>query len=297
MTEQVPVERLPDEGRPFGGPQRLGWLLPLLGRVSRPTSGNLLAALTIAQGLTSRYRWGVARTWSAAHTRSRWDRYRLTFALFANHGRFLADEIRFWRDEAEGLTRDVTIEGREHLDALQGGAILLGLHIGPPVTGRTLAALGYPVRTAGRLGDAYDAGGKTATPRERADGLQQARVLIRNGTWLYMAADGRGREAFRIAVPGREAIIRAGWLALRRVTGAPVLPVVCRRDGVRRIITVHAPLHAVSPDRAEDESRCRAVLSALLNDYADRFPEQCRYVLVSWRRDRRAAQTRRPLSP
>jgi lauroyl/myristoyl acyltransferase len=292
MSAPTSIERLPDAGRPFAGPQKLRWLVPLLGRIPRRTSGNLLAALNVLRGLTSRYRWRVATTWAAAQARSRWDRYRLTFALFANHGRFMADEIRFWRDEAEDLDRDVTIEGREHLDALQGGAILLGWHVGPPVTGRTLAALGYPVRTAGRLGDADEGAGKTPTPRERADGLQHARVLIRNGTWLYMAADGRGREAFRIDVPGRDVIIRAGWLALRRVTGAPVLPVVCRRDGARRIITVHPPLPGLSPDRAEDEARCRTVLSAILNDYARRYPEQCRYVLVSRRRDLLAAQTR-----
>ena len=211
--------------------------------------------------------------------------------------------MRLWREDAEGLRRDASIEGRGHLEALRGGAILLGLHVGPPVVGRTLEAFGYPVRTAGRLHadgaptwpsaePGHDTPARAVTPRARAEGLQQARLLIQGGTWLYMPADGRGREAFRILVPGREAIVRAGWLALRRATGAPVLPVLCRREGARRIITIHPPLPAVSPDRAEDDARCRDVLSAILNDYAQHFPEQCRYVLISWRRELRAAQAR-----
>jgi lauroyl/myristoyl acyltransferase len=97
---------------------------------------------------------------------------------------------------------------------------------------------------------------------------------------VYLMADGPfGREAFRIELPGRPLIVRSGWLALRRQTGVPALPVLTFREGGRRVIVVHPPLPAPDADRARDAAACRAALTPLVADYVRRFPAQCRYLV------------------
>lgn len=94
---------------------------------------------------------------------------------------------------------------------------------------------------------------------------------------MCITADGPvGAEAFRIPLPGGPAIIRSGWLALRRHAGAPTLPILSHLEGRRQIVTIHPPLPEPQTDPVGDALACRDVLSPLLWDYVRRFPEQCR---------------------
>ena len=62
-------------------------------------------------------------------------------------------------------------------------------------------------------------------------------------------------------LPGGALIIRAGWLALRRLTRAPTLPVLAHRDGKRHVIVVHPALPPPDADPARDAEQCRTALA------------------------------------
>ena len=110
--------------------------------------------------------------------------------------------------------------------------------------------------------------------------LRRACRVLLAGESLFLAADGgRGREAFRVPLPGGPVVVRAGWLALREQTQAPVLPVLSHREGPAQIVTVHPPLPA-------DLASCEKIVGRLLDDYTRRFPEQC-YSLAFRRPKRR----------
>jgi lauroyl/myristoyl acyltransferase len=189
------------------------------------------------------------------------------------------------------LRQGAVIHGAQHLET-PGGAILLGFHLGPPRTPYVLQACGYPVTSAGRLEgagadprwhDAIDAGAAVrlpdGSPADWVQGLNRLRGLLRKGSVIYLTADGPfGREAFRIDLPGRPLVVRAGWLALRRLSGAPTFPVLTHRHRGHRVIVVHPPLPAPQPDPVRDAESCRLALAPIVLDYVRRFPAQCRYL-------------------
>jgi lauroyl/myristoyl acyltransferase len=276
----------------FQGPTRLRPLMPVLRRIPAPPARWMLAGLAIADGLCRRQRFRLASTWAAAQGRRGAARWRLALAILANHGRFVADEAMLGVRELNELRLGTEIRGAEHLRAADPGAILLGFHLGPPRTPYILQAFGYPVRSAGRLEDARHEGqwagaveAETAirlpagAALERAHGLHRIRNLLRHGALVFLTADGPfGREAFRIDLPGGPLVVRIGWLALRRLTRAPTLPVLTYRDNNQRVIVVHPPLPTPDPDPARDAAACHAVLTPLLETYVRRFPAQCRYL-------------------
>ena len=277
----------------YGAPVRLRPFMPFLRAIPAPAAVWTLAGLAVGESVvhTSRLRRAIA--WASARGARGSAKYRLALALIANHGRFVAEEMMIGVPDLETLGRNVVIEGREHLDHLQSGAMLVGFHLGPPRTALVLRACGYPVRLAGRLEMArgnprWDAALDAAEavrlpggpPRGRAEGLHRIRNLLRDGAIVYMAADGLGREAFRIDVPGGSLVVRMGWLALRRSTRAPALPILTYRRGRQRVIVVHPPLPDPCEDLAADAARCRDVLGALILDYVQRFPSQCRYLVL-----------------
>ena len=287
----IDVERIaPDM---YGAPPRLRTLMPFLRAVPAPLAAWMLAGLAVGEGVVHRHRLRSALAWAAAQGATGTAKWRLALALFANHGRFVAQETMIGVPDLRALSRNVVIEGREHLDRLRTGALLLGFHLGPPRTALVLRACGYPVRVAGRLemargnprwDAALDASEAVALPagppRGRAESLHRIRDLIRGGAIVYIAADGLGREAFRIDVPGGSLVVRMGWLALRRATRLPVLPVFTWMRGRQRVIDVHPPLPDPCEDAGQDAAVCRAALAPLLADYVRRVPAQCRYLVV-----------------
>ena len=74
---------------------------------------------------------------------------------------------------------------------------------------------------------------------------------------------------------GRTDSVRQGWLFLREITGAPVLPVLSHMEGRVHVVTVHPPLPPRIGDPVRDLEACREKLAPLLAGHVRRFPEQC----------------------
>jgi lauroyl/myristoyl acyltransferase len=81
--------------------------------------------------------------------------------------------------------------------------------------------------------------------------------------------------AFSVPLPGRPIVIQKGWFALRRLTGATVLPVLSHLEGPAQVVTIHPALPAPIDDPAVDLETCRRALGDLLADFTARHPEQC----------------------
>jgi lauroyl/myristoyl acyltransferase len=270
---------------------RLRHVIPLLRPLSRRLGEELLAGAAIVDGLF-RGRFREAHAWAAAQPGPIGPPWRIALALLANHGRFCAEEAMLGASTTARPAPDVVVEGAENLPAPGHGAILLGFHLGPPRVWFHLRTLGYAVRLGGALvtsmGDSrwnavIDAGDIVYLPGgpapSRLAGLYQLRELLRDGALVSMAAEGPfGREAFRLELPGGPLIVRAGWLALRRLTQAPTFPMLAHRDGRRRVIVVSPPLPPPVADLGEDKAQCRAALVPLLEAYVRRYPAQCRYL-------------------
>jgi lauroyl/myristoyl acyltransferase len=207
-----------------------------------------------------------------------------------HHGRFIARRVLLGVRTPEDLGRHVVVTGGEHLADISTGAILVGFHLGPPTVAVALRAAGYRVTWLGRprrsrswSRDAwrrFQQPGDTLTLLTEAGGegvvLYRARRLLLDGGTIYVLADGQsGREAFRVALPGGLAYIRSGWFALRRQCGVPVLPVLTHLEGRTHVITIYPPLPAPIADAGADLEVCREALTALLEGYVRRFPEQC----------------------
>lgn len=280
----------------FAGPRRLRPFMPMLRRLPAGLSTTALAFLSLVEGVVRVSRLRRALAWSAAWGAGGADRWRIAAGLLLNHGRMAAETALLHVDSIASLRDRLEVHGRGHLDAVQGGAIILGLHVGPPKTALALQASGFDVRLTGRMafsandarweqaiaaGQAVPLGGET--PRQRAHALQRLRQILASGASVYMTADGGGEPLFTLDVLGGPILIRRGWFALRRATRVPVIPAFARWNGPRRIIEIHPPLPDPIADATGDRDQCQAALSALAADYVRRYPAQCRYVLLEKR--------------
>ena len=275
----------------FHGPAKLRPLMALL-RVCPPAlATEVLAAMAIADGVVRRRRFSRALAWCAAQGFQGWEKWRMASAILANHGRFVAQEAMLGVDGLDDFARRARIVGREHLDRRSGGTILLGFHLGPPRAWLALRALGYPVHFVARKdageGQCWDdlimqhivVPVPADSPVERAQAMYRLRQLLQEDALVLLTVDGPfGREAFSIDLPGRSFSVRGGWLALRRQTGAAVLPMLVHEEGDQMVIEVHPPLPASDADPTRDAAACRDTLTPLLTDYVRRYPEQCRYL-------------------
>ena len=231
-------------------------------------------------------------------------RARLALAVLAHYGRVVADGALVGMAGPEALRRHVRIEGEQHLTEAtrRGGTIILGFHLGLPsgwlglrVRGHALTFLGALEldgrqprgrRSVGQWRDHLASEGALSVsgeePRLRLPGLYEASRRLRAGESVYITADGEvGREAFRVPLTGGHAIIRGGWLALRRATGATTLPVLVRREGRIRVVTIHPALPVPANDPVIDDTACARHLAPILQDYVRRFPAQC-WSLALW---------------
>jgi lauroyl/myristoyl acyltransferase len=226
--------------------------------------------------------------WAAVHAGPGRTRLRLAMSVCAFAGRVRGRHALLGIRSPTDLCRQVRIVGGDHLPRT-GGAILLGFHLGSPVVGEALCAAGIRVSPVGgvRCSRSWSSPAWTSV-RSRAEGfllsetttvlgglLYRARRRLLGGDTVYITADGLGRVAFSIALPGAPALsIKSGWLALRRECGVPVLPVLSHLEGRTQVIVIHPPL-PVDQDRQREVESCRDVLSVLLTEFARDFPEQC----------------------
>jgi lauroyl/myristoyl acyltransferase len=253
-----------------------------------PLGEHLCAAVFLALAVVRPGRLRRAFAWAAHHPRPGRSRLWIAAALCAFEGRARARHALVGLRTPGDLLREVRVSGTEHLPA--GGAILLGLHVGLPAVGEALIASGHDLVAIGGARHSRSWRRAAWAPvRANTDGfplsgdiaslggvLFRARRRLLEGRAVYLAADGLGRRAFTLDIEGTSPLpLSAGWLALRRDCGVPVLPVLSHREGRRQVIDIHLPLPAALSDPARDAEACQERLRGLLHEYANRFPEQC----------------------
>ena len=291
---QAPAHRLAGDGLEalWGGspgyPPRLWTLLCALHRLPWPLGEDIVGAVFVAKAFLKPGELRRALSWASAFASGR-VRWRLALSLLATRGRFVARGALVGVRSASDVLGQFTLHGEEHLRRATGAMILLGFHVGPPYSYVALRASGRPVTVLALrcIPERWsrEPWGRPESENQdlllghdgfsRATMLHRAQQVLRDGGTVYTTADtvpeGAGREAFRLVIRGKDLVVRSGWLALQRRTGAAVLPVLAHLDGRRVIVMIHPPL----PRPGLDPTACRETLERLLSDYAERFPEQC----------------------
>jgi hypothetical protein len=281
--------------RPRHHSATLWTLLIVLDLLPWPWGEDVLAALFTVAGLARPARRRPALAWAraqgAAHP------WRLAARLCAFLGRWVARTRALGVRHPEDLRETLVVEGREHLDAVTGGAILLGFHVGPPGGGDlTFRVMGCPVSFVGWTDRAASLGwwsedwrpfvepeplSFAAFQSERWTAvLYTARRRLLTGEKIHILADGFGREAFRLPLSVGALSIGGGWIALHQLTGAPVLPFFRRLEGRRHVMAIHPPLPALASRSPESLTTWRDRLTPLVDDYVRRFPEQCPHLAL-----------------
>jgi len=265
-------------------------LLIALDSLPWPWGEDLLAFLFMAAAFVRPRRLRRAVTWASAQRADR--PWRLAAAVCAFRGRWVARWRLLGLRSPEQLRRSLAVEGEEHLTGVQGGAILLEFHLGPSGVELPLKLLRHQVRhvgwhdrsaAAGWWSDAWrpimvsdELSNAAQDPRKWPAVLYKARQTLLDGGKICIMADSEeGQEVFRVPLPGGPMVIRAGWLTLHRLTGAPVLPVLTHLRGRRQILTIHPPLPTRESDPARRLEVWRDIITSLVVDYVGRFPEQC----------------------
>jgi lauroyl/myristoyl acyltransferase len=252
-----------------------------------PWGEDILARLFAAVALVRGSRRRLALAW-ASHQPGR-QCWRLALAVSAFRGRWVARSSLLGLRRPADLRRQVIVRGEERLGSAPGGMILLGFHLGPPNVDVALRILGHRLAWLGsrRTARAWssEAWRSFLDPREDLSPPERERfwpgylyrarrILLEGGTLFLMADSWSGRDLFQVALPGGPAVIRSGWLTLRRQTGARVMPVVTHLEGRTQVITIHPSLPP-GADAADELRKWQDILSSLMRDYVQRLPEQC----------------------
>lgn len=269
-------------------------IIRVLRRLPFVVSDGVLIALSVGQAVLDPGRFRRAYAWASgggAGPRSRWA---VVLGMYVHRGRALAgSSVTALLDPGRARER-LEVRGLERLEDAhrRGGVILLGFHVGMIGIQHRLALLGYNVTTIGggsrfpwpsppalwqTLRDRAQMHTWTdAAPGSRADALYRLRqAAMSGGIVMIMGSAGRGRVLFDLPLPGRPLAVRAGWFALRRLTGLTTLPVLGHRENGRWVVTIHPALPAPDADERRDREACREVLGRILEDFVVRFPEQC----------------------
>ena len=247
---------------------RFAWaILIALRPLPWPRAERLLEASFGIRALVALRDLRLGLAWAGAQpgVTSRW---RLAAALSAYEGRFVARHALLGIRTPEALRRLTVVCGAEHLAGAGRGVILLGFLAGPRLSWLALRAAGHRLTWLGGRpsplwsphirtryldgqGDLILSTGAVESMRL----LRRAQQILRDGESVFMNADGAGTGAFSVPLPGRQIVIQEGWLALRRLTGATVLPVLSHLEGPTQVVTIHPPLPSPigDPDRRPRE--------------------------------------------
>jgi len=287
-------------------------LLLALDMAPFPWGEDLLARIFVAKAFVQVRRLREALAWAASHSADRRGRWRLALSCSSYHGRFVARMALVGVRRPEEFRRRVVLEGTERLGTAGRATILLGFHLGPPEAALALRVAGHRLTWVGGWRNSrawsreawrpFQGPGELlwAFEGEKFWGsvLYRACRILRKGGTIFISADGAaGREAFRVPVPGGPVVVRSGWLALRRHTGAQVLPVLTHMEDRTQVVTIHPPLPPLDQDLAADQRACREVLGALLEGHVRRFPEQCYTLAFPPAREATRADGRASIQP
>lgn len=271
-------------------------VLPPFLRAARrlpPTLGvGLMIAAGVGQGVIDPTRLRRAFRWMSAHRSGALARGSGVVSLLANRGRFLAWSMGIGNSDLKVFRDSVDLQGRAFLDqaVAAGGAVVASFHLGPGPASDCLTLFGYRPIVGGE-GLRFSAPNRPAEwndlpqpiyvswadPASRATGLYRLARHVRAGSLVVLPVDAAddGRVEFSIGLPGRTLAVRSGWFTLRRLTGAPTLPVLLHWNGSRRVVRVHPPLPPPDADVERDRLACQSQLTDIVRAYVGAYPEQC----------------------
>lgn len=232
---------------------------------------------------------GEALTWR--------QRQRIRKLSVINIAKTMAETIKLqWMTDAE-VEQEVTVQGLEHLDQVlaQGrGAILITAHYGNwEYAGAILGIRGYPINVIAR--DAADTltrdliNTARRSKRVKVFGRESVRELLRalqRNECVAILPDQHAKEgAVRVHFLGRPADTATGPAVFSQRTGAPVLPVFCRREpGDHMQLEVFPPLQLVnSGNREADVVANTQIINDALGEQIRAHPEQWLWLHDRWK--------------
>lgn len=188
-----------------------------------------------------------------------------------------------WFAPPERLRRLMSIEGLEHLQALQGKPVILMM---PHFTGLDLAGLRVSLEThvvsiysrqKNEWLDAFFRSRRlrfgTGTIFSRQQGTRPTLRALKEGNCLYYLPDQDYGVRDSVFVPffGVNAATITGLSRMAAASGAAVLPCYPRRESSRYVLVIEPPLHDFpTQDLVRDAARMNEVIEAQIH----RIPQQ-----------------------
>ncbi len=269
---------------------------------SRATPEPLLLAQgrwlgDLAYRLSRKYRnMGVANLQHAYPDMSSEECHRLIRQVFINFGMSLMEFLLFDRIGSEQLPLYVDTSGAEHLRNAynQGrGVILVTAHMGNwEIAARYCTQImGYPLTVVAR--DADDPAATLLTNRIRERGgysvLSKGNAIlgvVRALKQQHLVALLCDQNAEDLWVPffGRPAGVVAGPAAIALRTGAPVVPIFCRRHGRRHHFEALPAIHYTpTGDKETDIRALMTEITAVIEQAIRKDPAQWLWIHNRWR--------------
>jgi Kdo2-lipid IVA lauroyltransferase/acyltransferase len=200
--------------------------------------------------------------------------------------------------------QEITIEGKEHLDAALrhgNGVIAIGAHLGLFTTaGSKLGTEGYKVNTVidmakfprlwKRINQIQIRFCESAiSSKPASSSLIKSLNCLRRNEILYIIADQQQRRG-GIAVPffGRRAFTPPGPAIFSVKTGAPLLPVfVVREDDIRRKLLIGKPIDMDgTSDEKKDIETLTARMTEAIEEMVRQYPSQWAWLNRRWKQPR-----------
>ena len=169
-----------------------------------------------------------------------------------------------------------TVSFDSTLATLRAPAILTTLHVGEiHALGPVLERMPAPV-LALRDGFFFEAKGTLTKASTRGGELQRVRAFhralahLRGGGFVVLGADITGNAVIEVPFLGETLRLARGPFALSRMTGAPIVPIVARRDGRAIVVTT-----------GSDETAHALALAAWFEEWLRERPEDLSVALVN----------------
>jgi lauroyl/myristoyl acyltransferase len=273
-------------------------MVRVLRRLPFPLSQGILIGLSLGQAVLDPGRLRRAYAWASGFGATGGRRWAIVLGQLVHRARALAESPVTAILAPERVRERLEVRGLDRLEEAcrRGGVVLLGFHVGLVGIHHRLALLGYRVSAMGEDRFRWSSPPAAwrvfrdrtrvhlwtqAAPGSRADALYRLHhAAASGGIVMIMGSAGAGRVLFDLPLPGRPLAVRAGWFALRRVTGLPTFPVLGHWEGGRWVVTIHPALPAPDPDEDRDRDACRTALAPILREYVTRFPEQCVFLAM-----------------
>jgi len=153
----------------------------------------------------------------------------------------------------------VRVEGVEHLDAIKASGepciVVTGHFANWEVMACVLTQSGLDVAiTYRRINNPYldqrvrtkrqAYGTQFLIPKSGAAGARHLLAALKDGQSVALLNDQKFNTGLSVPFFGKEAMTAPGPTRLALQAGAPILPLSCRRNGAKFVVTVHAPWHA-----------------------------------------------------